>query len=188
MCLPLVRLIAPPIAPGSSYYNVFHLVRPIAPPIARGCYHYSVFHLVAPTIMFSRGGSYFNVFYLDHPILVFIMFHLDPPIIVFCFHLVGLAPPIAPISPGSTGIYCWLHLIFTWLDFLWYCSPGWTLYGVVHLVGSSMVLFTWFDWQVPVVRSSHLSQVKAAVQKRLAASNLSERLGTKSQEKPKKIL
>ena len=168
MCLPLVRPIAPPMSPGSSYYNVFHLVRPIAPPIAPGSFYYSVFTWLLPN--------------------------------TYCvFHLIGPAPPIAPgFSSGLTffGVLFFtlldlLHLVgptiefFTWFD--WHLLLH-LLHLAFHLVGPSMVLFTWFDWQVPVVRSSHLSQVKAAVQKRLAASNLSERLGTKSQEKPKKIL
>ena len=88
--------------------------------------------------MFSRGGSYFNVFYLDHPILVFIMFHLDPPIIVFCFHLVGLAPPIAPpISAPGSSYYS--VLFFTWLALL---------HLLLRLVGPTIVFFTWLDWHL----------------------------------------
>ena len=154
-------------------------------------------HLVPPTIMFS---TWFDLLHL--------LLHLAPSTIVFSpgcslilivSFLIGPAPPIAPgFSPGLTfyGV-----LFFTWLDLLHLVGPtiefftwfDWhlllhLLHLAFHLVGPFMVLFTWFDWQVPVVRSSHLSQVKAAVQKRLAASNLSERVGTKSQEKPKQIL
>ena len=58
----------------------------------------------------------------------------------------------------------------TWLDWqvlLWY-------------------LCTWLDWQVPVVRISHLSQVEAVVQKRLAASNLRRHLNHTQWRKAKK--